>query len=77
MGRALHVVFDGEVFKPLEPVDLKPNTHCVVRVEEEEQSVEKDVWDVLSELAGTVEAPEDWAEEHDHYLYGTPKSRER
>jgi hypothetical protein len=31
------------------------------------------VWDVLSKYAGTVEGPEDWSEEHDHYLYGVSK----
>lgn len=31
------------------------------------------VWDVLESLTGTVEGPSDWAEEHDHYIYGTPK----
>lgn len=30
-------------------------------------------WAILAELAGTVEMPADWAEEHDHYLYGVPK----
>ena len=34
------------------------------------------VWDLLDTLAGSVAAPADWAQEHDHYLYGTPK-RER
>lgn len=33
-------------------------------------------WDVLEALTGTVEAPTDWSEEHDHYLYGTPKRQE-
>ncbi|HYW12519.1 MAG TPA: hypothetical protein VE871_11180, partial [Longimicrobium sp.] len=28
---------------------------------------------VLETLIGTVQAPSDWAAEHDHYLYGTPK----
>jgi len=28
---------------------------------------------VLEKLIGTVEAPSDWAAEHDYYLYGTPK----
>jgi hypothetical protein len=31
------------------------------------------VWDVLEDLAGTIDAPDDWASQHDHYLYGTPK----
>ena len=32
-------------------------------------------WDVLEELRGTVTAPADWSEEHDHYLSGAPKRR--
>jgi len=28
-------------------------------------------------LTGTVEAPEDWSAEHDHYLYGTLKSQSK
>jgi hypothetical protein len=31
------------------------------------------IWDKLLELAGTVEGPEDWARNHDHYIHGTPK----
>ncbi|WP_342596705.1 hypothetical protein VKI21_12025 [Cyanobacterium aponinum UTEX 3222] len=31
-------------------------------------------WDTLEEMAGSIEAPEDWSKEHDHYLYGTPKN---
>lgn len=31
------------------------------------------IWTVLKSLIGTVDAPPDWAAEHDHYLYGTPK----
>lgn len=34
---------------------------------------EPSIWEKLQELAGTVEGPADWAENHDHYLYGTPK----
>ena len=33
----------------------------------------QDAWDELEALAGNVEAPRDWAREHDHYLYGAPK----
>lgn len=38
-----------------------------------DQSLPTTAWDVLDSLAGSVDAPPDWAEEHDHYLYGTPK----
>ena len=30
-------------------------------------------WDVLESLIGQIEGPEDWSEQHDYYLYGTPK----
>ena len=32
------------------------------------------IWEKLRELAGTVDGlPSDMAQNHDHYLYGTPK----
>jgi hypothetical protein len=74
MIKTLNVIFDGKVFMPEEPVDLEPNTHYVVTIEYKKTSHEKDLWDVLDNLTGTVEGPEDWSKEHDHYLYGTPKT---
>jgi hypothetical protein len=35
-----------------------------------------DVFAVLEDLTGSVEAPVDWSVEHDHYLYGTTKRGE-
>jgi hypothetical protein len=78
---------DGKLTVQLPP-DVPPGEHKVVLVIDEtplsliapntmEQSstakTTGDVWDLLEALAGTIEAPEDWAIEHDHYLYGTPK----
>lgn len=34
-------------------------------------------WDLLRSSTGAVEMPADWATEHDHYLYGTPKRSSR
>jgi hypothetical protein len=36
-----------------------------------------DALSVLEGLIGSVEAPADWAAEHDHYLYGSPKRADR
>lgn len=33
-------------------------------------------WNTLKEMAGSIEMPEDWSQEHDHYLYGTPKQNQ-
>ena len=30
-------------------------------------------WDEIAKLAGSVEGPEDWAFEHNHYIHGSPK----
>jgi len=31
------------------------------------------LWEKLRAIAGSVEGPEDWAENHDHYIHGTAK----
>jgi hypothetical protein len=39
----------------------------------ETNKAKRDAWTGLGGSIGTIEAPSDWAEEHDYYLYGTPK----
>lgn len=77
MSNKLTVTFDGSVLKPDTPLQLEPNKRYVITLIAEETKSEtrasSDAWDVLEDLAGTVDAPQDWASEHDHYLYGTPK----
>jgi hypothetical protein len=69
------VVFDGEVFRPETPLELEPNTRyiAIIRPEEAVENGAGNVWDLLARHAGTVEAPPDWASEHDHYIYGTAR----
>lgn len=74
MIKTFTAVFDGETLHPEVPLDLKPNVRYLLTVEQEVEEIqEQSAWDVLERLAGTVEGPEDWATEHDYYLYGTPK----
>ncbi|MFB0547166.1 MAG: hypothetical protein ACETWB_09665 [Anaerolineae bacterium] len=74
MPKTLTVFFDGQVLRPEEPVDLTPNARYLITIQAIPPAVKgESAWDVLESLAGTVEAPPDWAQEHDHYLYGTPK----
>lgn len=50
------------------------------RLNDEEKNTDKDssdIFDVLERLTGTVEAPYDWAANHDHYLHGTPRQNEK
>ena len=74
MTTTLTAIFDGEVLRPEGTVRLKPNARYRVIVEDEvEVSEGLGAWDMLEQIAGTVETPEDWATKHDHYLYGTSK----
>ncbi|MFN6486666.1 MULTISPECIES: hypothetical protein [unclassified Nostoc] len=77
MSKILTVTFDGSVLRPDIPPDLEPNKRYVITIVSEDISSSQikitDVWDVLEDLTGTVDAPEDWASQHDDYLYSTPK----
>ncbi len=72
--KMLHAVFDGEVLKPVKPVDLKVGRRYVLTVElkQEATDVEKDPAFDLSSLAVKTNIS-DLSTEHDHYLYGMPK----
>ena len=48
-------------------------TNQIISKEKQIEKTYKNAWDLLEEMAGTYEAPEDWSKEHDRYLYGTPK----
>ena len=67
--------FDGSTFLITDTVNLKSNTDCLLTIEVIEEEPYEDPFKFLLKNAGTVEGPEDWSVEHDHYLYGTPKSK--
>lgn len=48
------------------------NGKATIYLEHPEISTEKTAL-AFTQLAGTVDAPEDWSLEHDHYIHGTPK----
>jgi hypothetical protein len=56
-----------------EPVTLPEGAQVNIEVIENGEP-QPTIWDKQLALAGTVEGlPPDMAENHDHYLYGTPK----
>lgn len=74
MKRTLTVIFDGEVLRPTEPVELEPNHEYYVTVEDvnpADLGDDRPLAEFL-EFAMDMNIP-DLAEQHDHYLYGTPK----
>ena len=75
MTQTIEAIFDGKVLKPCTPLHLKKNKHYKVQIEVEDKKTLGNAWDILDEMTGSIEAPEDWAKEHDHYLYGTQKNK--
>jgi len=74
MGKTLTAVFDGETLRPDEPTGLQRDARYRITVEGDlSEETTDSAWDVMESLIGSVDAPEDWSREHDHYLYGTPK----
>ncbi len=74
MVQSITATFDGQALRPDWVVPLRPNQRYILTIRELPSVPENSsAWDVLHKLAGTVEAPDDWAAEHDHYLYGSPK----
>jgi hypothetical protein len=66
MSRTVTVFFDGTVLRPEKPLEMEPNRRYVITFEDAPPADKaEDAWDVLERLAGTVDAPPDWAEEHD------------
>ena len=74
----VHARYDGQVFRPEEPIDLVPDAVYKITIDTGRRIEGREtIWDVLDRHVGSVDAPEDWSAEHDHYLYGTPKRNER
>jgi hypothetical protein len=59
------------------PVDVPDGTRVEVVLPEATSNGESkstgSFFDAVRDLIGSVEGPEDWAAEHDHYIHGTPK----
>lgn len=70
MSKTLGATFDGNVFRPDEPVDLKPNTRVQLTVEPAE-TVERRPGSFLRVARSLeLEGPPDWSSRLDGYLYG-------
>ena len=75
MTTDIYAVYDGKVFKPEQPLKLKPNQRYRIRIELEKKSNKKSTGRVLQRISARAQdlGVSDLAEQHDHYLYGTEK----
>lgn len=74
MSRTIVMTFDGEVFRPTEPVDLPAHTEYRVTIEDRDTDAPETEPPLtkylkLAQPLGVA----DLAEQHEHYARGTPK----
>ncbi len=61
MNELLSVTFDGSVLTPDQPLKLERNRRYLITIVPEQVVPVQNAWDLLENLTGTVEAPEDWS----------------
>ena len=76
MSQTVEAVFDGEVLRPTEPLQLEPNTRVLVTLEvQENQGEAKSFLQVARSLE--LEGPADWSAHIEDYLYGDKRYNDR
>ena len=70
MSQTLDATFDGNVFRPDQPIELEPNTRVRITIEPTTTSGKKP--ESFLEVAESLnlEGPRDWSSRLDEYLYG-------
>lgn len=69
MDRTLGATFDGDVFRPDEPVGLRPNTRVRLTVESAEGPEREPRSFLRVARSLELEGPSDWSSRLDEYLY--------
>lgn len=70
MSRTVEAVFDGEVIRPDEPLDLAPNTRVRITVEDKLTAEPKRRSFLRTARSLNLDGPPDWSERIEEYLYG-------
>lgn len=70
MGTTIHLIFDGNVFHPEEPVNLKPDTRVRVTLEPDEPAIPKVRSFLDTARSLRLDGPTDWSAHLEEYLYG-------
>jgi len=84
MTRHLKAIYEGGVFRPLEPVEIAEHQEVSLLVETPDEAqpdadTDMPIWEYAAQLMRDIPGdqlqalPTDGASQHDHYLYGAPK----
>ena len=70
MSQTLEATFDGQVFRPVETVELQPDTRVQLVVTVKVASEEKPKSFLRTARSLKLQGPKDWSSRIDDYLYG-------
>ena len=76
MAETIRALFDGEVFRPAEPVALEPNTYVQIIISTTSGNSEEPVSFLRLARALNLEGPSDWSANLDKYLYDLHDERD-
>lgn len=74
--KSVTAVYDGEVFRPEESVDLPPNIRVNIIIDLEKKLTPKGGGLLKTAIDLKLDGPGDWAKNIDSYLYGEKKNEE-
>ena len=66
-------IVENDTIKLPPGVHLPDGTEVRIDAPEAPRPPAGSFFESIRDLIGSVEGPEDWAAEHDHYIHGTPK----
>ncbi|HEY1717263.1 MAG TPA: antitoxin AF2212-like protein [Verrucomicrobiae bacterium] len=76
MTQALKAIYDGEVFRPEEPVKIPAHTSVELLVHTAGKEKKKNGQSFLKEIAAlNLHGPSDWSENFEDYLNGDRKPK--
>ncbi|CAN5701442.1 hypothetical protein BH20ACI4_BH20ACI4_10560 [soil metagenome] len=73
MSQTLEATFDGQVFRPVETVELEPDTQVELVVTVKALPAEKPKSFLRTARSLKLQGPTDWSSRIDDYLYGGAK----
>ena len=70
MSQTVEAVFDGEILRPVEPINLEPNTKVRLTLEVKETTAHAPQSFLRTARNFNLEGPADWSANLDNDLYG-------
>jgi predicted DNA-binding antitoxin AbrB/MazE fold protein len=71
MSQTLDAIFDGNVFRPDQPIELEPNTRVRITIEPTQTSEKNSESFLRVARSLNIDGPRDWSTHLDDYLNGT------